>query len=59
MSDDPQEIADYLIELHGENEALFVAVEKAIEMQNSGDNYGLSIWRDVKRNLASRQQKAG
>ncbi|MCW9035451.1 MAG: hypothetical protein OQJ97_14625 [Rhodospirillales bacterium] len=53
-ADDPQEIAQYLIQQHGVREALLIAVEKAIAMQESGDNYGLSVWRDVKRELSAK-----
>jgi len=57
MSHDPKEIADHLVQQHGENGAFQIAVENAIAMQNSGDNYALSIWRDVKRVLNSLREK--
>ena len=53
--DDPQETADYLLKKHGQHEAYAVAVKGAIDAQEAGDNYRLSVWRDVKRLLATEQ----
>ncbi len=52
--DDPNEIADYLIEQHGLDDALIVAMEKAAA---ATDNYDLSVWREVK--LILKNKKAG
>ena len=49
--DDPQETADYLLKKHGQGEAYAVALQGAVDAQDAGDNYRLSIWRDVKRLL--------
>ena len=51
--DDPQETADYLLKKHGQHEAYAVAVKGAIDAQEDGDNYRLSVWRDVKHLLAT------
>jgi hypothetical protein len=51
--DDPQETADYLLKKHGQDEAYAVALQGAVDAQDAGDNYRLSIWRDVKRLLAA------
>jgi hypothetical protein len=51
QKDDPQETAEYLLKMRGQDEAYAVAVKGAIDAQDAGDNYRLSIWRDVKRLL--------
>ena len=43
--DDPNEIAEYLIQQHGLEGALDVAIRSAA---TSTDNYALSVWREVK-----------
>ena len=55
QKDNPQETADYLLKKHGQHEAYAVAVKGAIDAQEAGDNYRLSVWRDVKRLLATEQ----
>ena len=49
--DDPQAIAEYLVQEHGLERALDRATEGTTAAQEQGDNYGLSVWRDVKRLL--------
>jgi hypothetical protein len=51
QKDDPQETADYLLRKHGQHEAYAIALQGAADAQESGDNYSLSVWRDVKRLL--------
>jgi len=51
-TDDPQETADYLLKKHGQHEAYAVALQGAIDAQEDGDNYRLSVWREVKNLLA-------
>jgi hypothetical protein len=46
--DDPQETADYLLQKHGQHDAYAVAVQGAVDAHDIGDNYRLSIWREVK-----------
>ncbi len=54
MPDDPNEIARYLIREHGPVRAMEIALEGTTSANEQGDNYGLSIWRDVKRILHER-----
>ena len=42
---DPHKIADQLIEEHGLDEAIEVAMEGTA---TAADNYALSVWREVK-----------
>ena len=51
MREDPHQIAEYLVQEHGFNGALKAAIEGAATAQEEGDNFGLSVWRDVKRIL--------
>jgi hypothetical protein len=51
MFDDPNEIAASLVAQHGLDVARQVALDGVIDMQQTGDNYRLSIWRDVRRLL--------
>lgn len=57
MRDDPKQIAEHLLQQHGPEGALAHAVEMTQEAQRAGDNYALSVWRDVKRILGLK--KAG
>jgi len=50
--DDPNEIAEYLIEQHGLDGAIKVALDSAA---TAGDNYALSVWREVKAILRGKQ----
>jgi hypothetical protein len=50
--DDPTEIADYLIEQHGPDGALLVAMQNAA---SATDNYDLSVWREVKAILKNKK----
>ncbi len=52
IHDDPNEIADYLIEQHGIDGALSVAMKKAAA---ATDNYDLSVWREVKSLLKNKK----
>ncbi len=54
LRDDPQAIAEYLVQEHGLERALVRATEGTTAAQEQGDNYGLSVWRDVKRLLRER-----
>ena len=52
MNDDPKQLAEYLIQQHGSTEAaLEIAVQGTAEANEFGDNYALSVWREVKRTL--------
>ena len=51
--DDPQSIATYLLQQHGQKDAYEVALKGVMEAQAEGDNYRLSIWREVKALLVA------
>ena len=51
MRDDPNQIADFLVQEHGLKLARDVASDEALAAQSRGHLYELSIWRDVKRIL--------
>ena len=54
LRDDPSAIAEQLVQEHGLEGALDRATEGTTAAQEQGDNYGLSVWRDVKRLLRER-----
>ena len=54
MRDNPQEIADYLIDEHGLDEAMLVVDEGKKTANSIDDLYALSIWREVKVILRDR-----
>ena len=54
MSDDPNEIANTLIRENGLDRALEIALEGTAAANERGDNYELSVWREVKRVLRDR-----
>jgi hypothetical protein len=58
MRNDPEQIAEHLIEQHGVDGALTVAMEGIAAAHEGGDNYGLSVWREVRRALRDKR-KAG
>ncbi len=50
-SDDPNVIANSLIQELGIDRAVQTAMSETATASREGDNYNLSIWRDVKRIL--------
>ena len=54
LPDNPHVIAEYLVQEHGLERALDRATEGTTAAQEQGDNYGLSVWREVKRILRER-----
>jgi hypothetical protein len=54
VRDDPEEIADHLVNEHGLDGALSVVDEGKMDASRDGDNYALSIWREVKVILRKR-----
>ena len=50
--DHPSTIAADLLKEQGPQRAIEVAMECVYEAQQRGDNYKLSIWREVKRVLS-------
>ena len=47
MRDDPTEIADHLEKEHGLEEAMAVVDNGKREATREGNNYTLSVWREV------------
>ncbi len=56
MRDNPHTIAEHLIQEHGVHRALDRVIEGITAAQEQGDNYGLSVWREVRRILRERGQ---
>lgn len=54
MRDNPHTIAEHLIQEHGVGGALDRVTEGIAAAQERGDNYTLSIWREVRRMLRER-----
>ncbi len=54
LRDDPHVIAEHLVQEHGLERALDRATKGTTAAQEQGDNYGLSVWREVKRILRER-----
>jgi hypothetical protein len=48
VRDDPNEIAKNLVRKHGLNRARRIAIEGTAASKEEGDNYGLSVWREIK-----------
>ncbi len=59
MNDDPNQFADDLIEQHGVDGALETVREGIATAHAEGDNYRLSVWREVRRALRNKQRDAG
>ena len=51
LDGDPGDIAERLVQEHGLDHELQVAMAESYAAQEQGDNLGLSIWRDVRRIL--------
>ena len=49
MNDNPNQIADDLIQQHGADGALDTVREGIATAHANGDNYRLSVWREVRR----------
>jgi hypothetical protein len=58
MNDNPSQIADHLIGQHGVDGALDAVREGVAAAQANGDNYRLSVWRDVRRVLQAKTEAA-
>ena len=50
--DNPKQIVEFLLDKHGSDGAYNAALAGALEAQAEGDNYRLSVWREVKQLLA-------
>ena len=55
FKDDPLNIAEYLIQENGIDSAIQAASDGVIKSQNDGDNYALSVWREVKTILRNKK----
>ncbi len=55
MNDDPSQIADYLAEQQGVDGALDTVRDGIAAVHAIGDNYRLSVWREVRRALRDKQ----
>jgi hypothetical protein len=58
MKDDPIQITDHLIEQHGADGALERVREGIETAHTDGDNYGLSVWREVSWILQKKRDAA-
>lgn len=58
MNDDAQQIAEYLAREHGLDGAIVSAQQGTAEAQRDGDNYALSVWREVKNILRKMSERA-
>ena len=56
VPDDPKQIANFLIREHGLNDALARVVVEIATAHEEGDNYALSVLREVKRILQERTE---
>ena len=54
MRDGPHDIAEQLVQEHGIDLALEQATEGISTAHEQGDNYGLSVWREVRQMLRKR-----
>ncbi len=52
MNDNPRQIVKFLLDKHGSDDAYNAALAGALEAQAEGNNYRLSVWREVKQLLA-------
>ncbi|MDA1101174.1 MAG: hypothetical protein O2967_19575 [Proteobacteria bacterium] len=59
MKDDPNKIAKWLIEAHGPEDARRMVLARILKAQDDGDNYGLSVWREVRLILAKQADNTG
>ncbi len=55
LKDDPSEIAEYLIRDNGLDGAIQAAYDGTKKAQQDGDNYALSVWREVKAILQNKR----
>ena len=47
-NDNPEEISAYLIQEHGLEKAIEIAMNGVAKANSAGDLYSLSIWREVR-----------
>jgi hypothetical protein len=54
MKNDHVQITERLIAKHGLEGASEVAIDAVLKAQDTGDNYALSVWREVRQLLTQR-----
>jgi len=57
MKDNPVEIAEHLIKVNGLEGALEKTLAGILKSNAKGDNYSLSVWRDVRRIITDQMPK--
>ena len=57
MKDNPEEIAAHLIKVNGLEGALEKTLAGIFKSNAKGDNYSLSVWRDVRRIITNQMPK--
>ena len=55
LKDDPSDIAEYLIQNYGIDHAIQNVTDGIMKSQKEGDNYALSVWREVKTILRNKK----
>ena len=56
MHNDPHAIADALIEEHGLEGAIKTVLDNIVVAYDKGDNYSVSVWREIKRVLRDKKK---
>jgi len=59
VRDNPVEIADHLVREHGFDGAMSAVDEGKTKASSEGDNYRLSVWREVRVALQNRVENDG
>ncbi len=57
--DNPLEIAEHLVLANGLEGAIQAASDGVAQAHRDGDNYILSVWREVRKKLMEMGRKAG
>ena len=58
MNDEPSKIAEQLVEMHGDDGAWGRVRKGILAAQEDEDNYSLSVWREVRRELTIKRDTA-
>jgi len=58
MSDEPSKIAEQLLEMHGDDGAWETVRKGILAAHEDEDNYRLSVWREVRRELKIKRDAA-
>lgn len=58
VHDDAHAIADALIEEQGLESAIKTVLDSTLAAYDEGDNYSVSVWREVKRVLRDRKSES-